>query len=379
MSEEQRTTFTVSETEGRTVIAPRGDWLARTLDRVEAQVREFEAGVDPASVTIDLSGVAKIDTAGAYLLGRVLKTAPDPDADVHFSGEHPTARRLIALTQTVAAPKAERERSFLGLYQLFDRAGRGLETMGRDVVGSLAFFGETLAAAGRGIAQPHKIRWAAAFHVMEQAGVNALPIIGTLSFFLGAVVAYIGANLLSQFGASVFAVELVGFAILREFAVVITAILLAGRSDSAFTAQIGSMRMQQEIDAMRVLGLDPFDALVLPRVIACLVMAPVLAFAAVCTGLLGGMMVLWSSLGITPGFFIARMQDTITVSHLWVGLSKAPVFAIVIAVIGCRQGLTVGNDVESLGHNVTSSVVQSIFAVIVIDALFAMAYLELDI
>jgi phospholipid/cholesterol/gamma-HCH transport system permease protein len=209
--------------------------------------------------------------------------------------------------------------------------------------------------------------------------VNALPIIAVLAFFIGAVVAYIGANLLETFGASVFTVELVGIAVLREFGVVITAIMLAGRSDSAFTAAIGSMKMQQEIDAMKVIGLDPYEVLVLPRVIACIVMAPLLTFAAMLSGIFGGMMVSWSALDISPSFFILRMQDTLDWTHFMVGLSKAPVFGLVVAIIGCRQGMKVGGDVESLGSRVTASVVQSIFAVIVIDALFAMMYLELDI
>jgi phospholipid/cholesterol/gamma-HCH transport system permease protein len=215
--------------------------------------------------------------------------------------------------------------------------------------------------------------------VMEEAGVNALPIVVVLTFFIGAVVAFMGANLLETFGASVFTVELVGIAVLREFGVLITAIMLAGRSDSAFTAAIGSMKMQQEIDAMRVLGLDPYEALVVPRVIACVFMAPLLTFGAMMAGIFGGMMVSWATLDISPGFFITRMHETIDWSHFWVGMSKAPVFGLVIAIIGCKQGMQVGGDVESLGRRVTASVVQSIFMVIVIDAIFAMMYLELDI
>ncbi len=379
MAEGQAIALDVSEQDGRTVVRPSGDWLARTLDGVDAELRGLAERADPATIAIDLSRLGRIDTAGAFVLGRVLIRSAEPDADAHFLGDHPSARRLMTLARerTVAGPPPAGVGT--GFYELFERAGRGLERAWLDFVDSLAFFGEILAAAARGIARPDRVRWPAVFHVMETAGVNALPIIGTLSFFIGAVVAYLGANLLRDFGASVFAVELVAFAVLREFAVLITAIMLAGRSDSAFTAQIGAMRMQQEVDAMRTLGLDPFDVLVLPRVIACLVMTPVLTFGAMMMGLLGGMAVLWSVLDVTPGFFIARMQETIPIQHFWVGLSKAPVFAIVIAVVGCRQGLTVGHDVESLGHNVTASVVQSIFAVIVIDAIFAMVYLELGI
>jgi phospholipid/cholesterol/gamma-HCH transport system permease protein len=380
MSDYRAIGIEVTEREGRTVLLPRGDWLARSLGAVDAEMRRIADSCSPDRVEIDVSSLGRIDTAGAFVLSRVFGTAvPEGGYDARVRGEHPSARRLIALTRERAAPPAARPAHGPGLYELFERAGRGLIGMGVELRESMAFFGEILVALGRAALRPHKVRWAAVFHVMEQAGVNALPVIGTLSFFIGAVVAYLGANLLQQFGASVFAVELVGFAVLREFAVVITAILLAGRSDSAFTAQIGAMRMQQEIDAMRTLGLDPMDVLVLPRVIACVAMTPILTFAAMLTGILGGIVVVWSVLGVSPGFFLARMQDAIEIKHFWAGMAKAPVFAMVIAIIGCRQGMLVGNDVESLGHNVTASVVQSIFAVIVIDALFAMAYLELGI
>jgi phospholipid/cholesterol/gamma-HCH transport system permease protein len=368
----------VSEQDGRAVISPRGDWLARTIDRVDGEIRRVASAFPPDRLSIDVSGLGRIDTAGAYVLCRTLGGAVVED-EPRVLGTHPSARRLIALAGRRTAPGPAEPKRGAGLYELFDRAGRGLFKAGGDAMGSLAFFGEVIVAAGRGFAHPHRIRWASVFHVMETAGVNALPIICTLSFFIGAVVAYLGANLLGQVGLSPFAVELVGYSVLREFGAVITAILLAGRSDSAFTAQIGAMRMQQEVDAMRTLGLDPFDVLVLPRVIACVVMAPLLTFAGMMAGLFGGMVVLWSVLGVEPGFFIQRMQDVIAVKHLWAGLAKAPVFALVIAIVGCRKGLEVGNDVESLGHNVTASVVQSIFAVIVIDAVFAMAYLELGI
>jgi phospholipid/cholesterol/gamma-HCH transport system permease protein len=369
----------VSEQDGRTVLRPAGDWLVRTLNGVDAELRQVADRVDPNAITIDLTRLGRIDTAGAFVLGRTLARCNEPNSDAHFIGDHPSARELIGLTRERAAPCPPLPRRGPGVYELLERTGRGLAHVWLDFVETLAFFGETLTAAGRAIAHPRRVRWPAVFHVMEQAGVNALPVICTLSFFIGAVVAYLGANQLKQFGASVFAVELVGVAVLREFAVVITAVILAGRSDSAFTAQIGAMRMQQEVDAMRTLGLDPFDVLVLPRTMACLAMAPVLTFAAMMTGILGGMIVLWSTLNITPGAFLARMQDTVPVQHLWAGLSKAPVFALVIAIIGCRQGLSVGSDVESLGRKVTSSVVQSIFAVIVIDAIFAMTYMELGV
>ncbi len=327
---------------------------------------------------VDVSDLGQLDTAGAHMLA-VLTGGPTAAPASHVRGDHPSAAQLVALVAGAPDHGHAPEPLGPGLVRLFERTGRGLAAAWRDFVATMSFLGEMLIVLARSLTGRARIRWAPMFHVMEEAGVNALPIVATLSFFIGATVAYLGATLLAQFGAAVFSVELVAFAVLREFGVLITAIMLAGRSDSAFTAQIGSMRMQQEIDAMRVLGLDPMEALVVPRVLACVLMTPLLAFGAMMMGLFGGMMVLWATLDITPGFFIARMYSEIPATHFWVGMVKAPVFALVIAVVGCRHGLLVGGDVESLGRHVTAAVVQSIFAVIVIDAVFAMVFLELGI
>ena len=199
------------------------------------------------------------------------------------------------------------------------------------------------------------------------------------SFFIGAVVGLLGANMLRQFGAEVFAVELIGIAVLREFNIIITAVLLAGRSASSFAAELGSMKMNQEIDAMQVMGVDPFEALVLPRFLALLLTIPLLTFVATLAGLFGGMIVVWSVLDLSPSFFLERIIDNVGATHFWVGMSKAPVMAAVIAGIGCRQGLEVGGDVESLGRRVTAAVVHAIFAIITLDAAFALLFMHLDI
>ena len=199
------------------------------------------------------------------------------------------------------------------------------------------------------------------------------------SFFIGAVVGLLGANMLRQFGAEVFAVELIGIAVLREFNIIITAVLLAGRSASSFAAELGSMKMNQEIDAMQVMGVDPFEALVLPRFVALLMTIPLLTFVATLAGLFGGLVVVWSVLHLGPTFFLQRIVDNVGAVHFWVGMSKAPVMAIVIAGIGCRQGLEVGGDVESLGRRVTAAVVHAIFAIIMIDAAFALVFMKLNI
>ena len=200
------------------------------------------------------------------------------------------------------------------------------------------------------------------------------------NFFIGAVIAFLGANLLTQFGAGVFTVQLVAVATLRELAVLITAILLAGRSASSFAAEIGSMRMNQEVDAMQVMGVNPFQALVIPRLAAMLVMLPLLTFIGMVAGMFGGMLVTWSELGYGPAFFLQRVsEDPKMGQELMVGMIKAPVFAVVVAAIGCRQGMAVAGDVDSLGRRVTAAVVQAIFAIIFLDAVFAMMFLELNL
>ncbi|MBI1263117.1 MAG: MlaE family lipid ABC transporter permease subunit [Alphaproteobacteria bacterium] len=364
---------------GRLILAPQGDWVVQTIARLDAPLRKIETDSDPGSLAVDLTQLGRIDTAGAYLLGRTLGLCSGAGEDDVFIGDHPVARRLITEIRSRnvrCEPEPELDRSLIAVMA---RIGAGAHGAWQETVESCAFLGRTIMTAL--VVAPNPARWRVTAMVaqMESVGVNALPIIAVLSLFIGAVVAFMGANLLEVFGFSVFTVDLVGLAVLREFAVVITAILLAGRSASAFTASIGSMKMQQEVDAMKVMGLDPYEVLVLPRLVACVIMTPLLTLAAMLSGLFGGMLVSWMALDISPLQFVVRLQDAVPIQHMFVGLSKAPVFGLVIAIIGCRHGLKVGGDVESLGASVTTAVVQAIFAVILIDALFAMLYLELDI
>lgn len=369
----------VREEAGKTVIEAHGDWTVDTIGRVDATLRDVEARVTPDNLVIDLRALGRIDTAGAYILGRVSRACIDPDAELQFIGDHAIARSLISEVCRRTETCDHVEETGYGFLRAMGRIGAGLEAAWVEGIDTLAFLGKTLTTGARTLIQPWRFRLTPTIWAMEEVGVNAMPIVATLSFFIGAVVAFMGANLLESLGMQVFTVELVGISVLREFGVLITAIMLAGRSDSAFTAQIGSMKMQQEVDAMRVLGLDPFEALVLPRVVACVLMAPLLTFGAMISGIFGGMLVAWSAQEISPALFITRLHDQLDWSHFWVGMSKAPVFGVVIAIIGCRQGMQVGGDVESLGRRVTASVVQSIFTVIVLEALFAMMYLELGI
>jgi phospholipid/cholesterol/gamma-HCH transport system permease protein len=366
--------FRLLDAEGGLKAELTGDWTSRTMggaaDRLRSELANRHAKI------VDMTQMGRCDTSGAYAIVRAAENAGAADAQIKA---RPETQRLIDLVSRVKEDEVAPPPQPSLWNRFLVRLGRGITNLGVEGYETLAFNGRILAAMGRLIANPKKFRWAPFVALAERAGLDALPIVSVTSFFIGAVVGLLGAHMLSQFGAQVFAVELIGIAVLREFAIIITAVLLAGRSASSFAAEIGSMKMNQEIDAMRVMGVDPFEALVLPRFMALLFTIPLLTFVAALAGLLGGMCVTWAVLGISPDFFMARVVDQVGVSHFWVGLSKAPVMAIVIAGIGCRQGMEVGGDVESLGRRVTAAVVHAIFSIIMIDAVFALVYMEANL
>lgn len=370
--------FDFREDERAPVLALRGDWTVDTIAGLETSLRDIAERLRPGAV-VDVAALGRIDVAGAYLIDRTLRESPAGEQErVAVRGKHAQALSLLAAARKAAsapAPEPERTKGFKGF---LESVGQAIVGIGQEIVESMDVLGETLVMSWRLIQKPRRIRWVSIVHVMEVAGLRALPIVLILSFFLGMVVAYLGARILRDFGATVFTIDLVAFSVLREFAVLISAILLAGRSGSAFTAEIGAMKMRQEIDAMRVIGIEPMEALVVPRVWAMVIMTPILAFAGMMAGLFGGIVVCWVALDISPAMFLGRMAETVPEQHFWVGMAKAPAFAIAVGVIACKQGLSVGDDVASLGNRVTSSVVQSIFVVILLDALFALWFLEMD-
>jgi|CXWL01.1.fsa_nt_gi phospholipid/cholesterol/gamma-HCH transport system permease protein len=370
--------FDLVEGDRAPVLALRGDWTVDTIAGLEADLRALSERLLPG-VVVDVGKLGRLDVAGAYLIDRTFREAPAGEhARIAVRGEHGNAKRLLEAARKSAVPTAPPPDHPVGFVGLLEQIGRAVGATGEEIMETVSFLGETLAVLARLIVRPSRIRWISVVRIMELAGLNALPIVALLAFFIGLVVAYLGARILGDFGASVFTIELVAFSMLREFGVVITAVLLAGRTDSAFTAEIGAMKMRQEIDAMRVMGIDPMEALVAPRVIAMMVMTPILTFGAMMAGLFGGLLVAWGELGVSPAMYFTRISDAVPEQHFWVGMSKAPAFALVLAVIGCKQGLSVGGDVGSLGQRVTSSVVQAIFMVILLDAVFALWFLEMD-
>ena len=370
---DQTADFSVTDDDGEPVATLRGEWTGACLGSAGTDLASQLAG--RKDLRFDLSGVRRMDTAGAYAVVRAAKGDIDPTR-VHA---RPETVRLLELVIGAARLKPAGKPPPRGFHEMTIRIGRGVVNLSHEMFETMAFTGHLLVVLVRSIINPRRVRWAACVSLAERAGLDAVPIVATTSFFIGAVVGLLGANTLRQFGAEVFAVELIGIAVLREFNIIITAVLLAGRSASSFAAEIGSMKMNQEIDAMKVLGVDPFEALVFPRFAALLMTIPLLTFVATLAGLFGGMVITWSVLGLGPTFFLQRIVDNVGVTQFWIGMSKAPVMAAVIAGIGCRQGLEVGGDVESLGRRVTAAVVHAIFAIIMLDAAFALLYMELDL
>ena len=350
-----------------------GDWTTACLGRAGVRLAAARQGERPAQ--LDLTALGRFDTAGAQAL---VRGAGVTSKDESLSGR-PDVQRLVALVEHSMPEPVKAPRRIDPFYSFLIRVGRGVSNLGSEFIHTFAFYGQLLIALFHTLRDPRRIRMAPTVSLMERAGLDALPIIASTNFFVGATLAFLGANLLAQFGAQIFTVEMIGVGMLREFGVLVTAIILAGRSGSSFAAELGAMRMNQEVDAIQVLGVDPFEALVLPRFVAMLVMTPLLTFVAMVAGLIGGVLVIWAVLDLSPAFFFQRLLENVGVTHFWIGMVKAPVFAVVIASIGCRQGLEVGGDVEQLGRRVTTAVVQALFAIIILDALFALLFLQLNL
>ena len=355
-----------------------GDWTARHLGAIDADLRAFEDDSVGRDILIDISDVKRLDTAGAMVFERMIAACGQRTHQSKIVGASEAHERLLENVRPHVAPCEIAPASRNAFVMMVNRLGRGVIEGYYTAIEILNFIGLTLSTLVRVLREPRRLRMTSIVYHMEEAGIDAMPIVGLMSFLIGAVVAFMGAKILRLFNAEVFTVELVGISVLREFGVLLSAILVAGRSGSAFTAAIGTMKIREEIDALRALGLDPIEVLVLPRTIALIIFMPILAFMAAILGVIGGGVVAATAMEISPVFFVGRLQDTIALSNFWVGIIKAPFFAFVIAIIGCYQGMEVAGSSESLGQRTTLSVVQSLFVVIILDAFFAMFFLEID-
>lgn len=339
-----------------------------TIARVGSTQRIIDDAADP--LTIDLGGVERMDTVGAWLIHRTVR-----DRGAKLVGASDDVRDLLRQVSeadhpTKVFPDSERK----GFVRALDELGDWVVGAGHTFVGLLGFFGATLIGFWSVATHPKRFRANAVIQQFDQVGVRALGIIGLMSFLIGIVIGQQGAVQLQQFGAEVYTINLIGRITVRELGTLMTAIMVAGRSGSAFAAQIGTMKITEEIDAMRTIGVSPVEALVTPRMLASLVTMPLLAFYAMIMSLLGGGIFCWISLGIPPLTFIQRIQEVVPITDLWVGLIKAPVFGFIIALTGCYQGMLVEGNSEEVGTRTTNAVVQSIFMVIVLDAVFAVFF-----
>ncbi len=367
------------EADGSTTIRISGAWTLAYFATIEQSIQKVRTNL-PEQARLDLDRLSTLDTAGAGLLAVLLGPNRLQTSLAAMSGLPPERLALLrtvscAVHAILAQPPVPP--SSFGFIDLLGRIGKSMATIGCQVRVLLGFIGQTLETLARSLFHPRCWRFNELVQQLEQTTLDALPIVILLSLMVGAVIAFLGATVLKSYGAGVFTVDLVSYAFLREFGVLLAAILLAGRTASAFTAQIGAMQAHEEIDAMRTLGLDPIEVLVLPRVLALILGLPMLTFLAMIAGIAGGALVSIFSLGYSPAMFLSMLHSDTPLRFFWVGLSKAPIFAFMIGIIGCLEGFKVTGSAESVGERTTSSVVQAIFVVILVDALAALFFMEM--
>lgn len=343
------------------VLAFSGAWvvcsIGRMIERLQRQCAEAGAARsvpgDAPVVCLNLAAVTRLDAAGAQLLCRAAGGLAAAGAHVRWHVPDPGQSMLLDRVRAIDISAVPRERRISPVLRALHAIGGSIVEeleQARAIIGFLGMFLVSLAAAS---IRPWRLRWVSIAHHMEETGVQAVPIVALLTFLIGLVTAYMGSEQFARFGAQVFVVNLIEVSTLRELGVLLTALIVAGRSGSSFTAQIGSMVANEEVDAMRSMGLDPMEVLVVPRVVALLLMLPVLTFIADFMGVLGGGIASWLSLGISPGAFAVRFQEITRLTNFVTGLIKAPFFALIIGIVGCFQGFRVTGSAESVGRLTT--------------------------
>lgn len=352
-----------------------GAWIVRGIARLEQQLTRF-AWPETGNLVLDCTALSALDTSGAWLLQRTVRELEQRGRQVTITGLRP---EFITLLQLVASCAMVPPSAQPAPPNLLIRIGRQSWQSWLNLSGMLAFIGETASILLYSCIQPRRIRWRAILHNLQNAGFEALPIVGLLSLLMGLVIAYQGADQLQRFGANIFIADLVGLSMLRELSPMLTAIIVAGRSGSAYAAEIGTMKVTEEIDALRTIGVGPTELLVLPKLLALVIALPLLTVFADITGVLGGMIMARSKLDVSFDIFLDRLGDAVSLSSFLTGIGKAPVFAAIIALVGCYQGFQVTGSADSVGRQTTVSVVQAIFLVILFDALFSIVFNWLNI
>ncbi|PEQ13942.1 ABC transporter permease [Novosphingobium sp. PC22D] len=353
---------------GGATLALRGPLRVYSLGRLDAELDAIESGYD----RVDLSEVTDIDTTGAWLVDRLAR-----EHEAEIVGESEQARRLLKAVASVRADEPEFEPPPNLLMRTLGEIGDLILNWGRGIVDILSFLGALIVSFGTLTRHPGRMRWTAMVHHMQYIGINSLWIIGLMSFLIGIVIAQQGAAQLAQFGAEIYTINLTGRLSMRELGILMTSIMVAGRSGSAFAAQIGTMKLTEEVDAMRTIGVSPMETLVVPRVAASMIMLPLLGFYSAVIAIVGGAFISNFALDIPFLTFIQRTQEVVPITDVWVGLIKAPVFALIVALAGCYHGMQVKSNAEEVGLRTTQSVVTAIFTVIVLDAFFAIFFTKI--
>ncbi|ESZ36484.1 ABC transporter permease [Mesorhizobium sp. L2C066B000] len=357
-----------------------GIWTTTTVALIDAEMRKIEQRKGLQTLALDLSHIEKMDTAGAWLIDRLVSVFEKKGVEIKMQGQSDVASILLgAVGEAVRRePESRGVRRPNIILRGLEAVGRRIYEMRDDFLASMNILGATIGGAQMKLGRGHAINPAAIFNQIDRMGVGAIPVVVLMSAIVGAIVAQQGAYQLNYFGANIFVVDLVGVLILRELGVLMTAIMIAGRSGSAITAEIGSMKMREEVDALKVIGLNPIGVLVFPRLVALVIALPCLTIVANFAALGGGILAAWLYSGIAPTAFIDRLRGAIDISTIFAGLIKAPFMAMIIGTIASVEGMKVGGSAESLGLHVTASVVKSIFVVIILDGLFAIFYASIE-
>ena len=355
-----------------------GHWTIDSTPILENQVASLLSKVGNVDrAVLDLGGIDRLDTSGAWLIDRTRADLGRSGIDAWVENLRPEYEILLTEAHFRSFPAQVRKHRFDSTKLLAD-IGESIVNVGRDFIQSVSLLGEVVVAALKMVASPSRFRGAALVSHMETFAFRGVPIVALINFLVGAIIAQRGVYELQRFGATAYAVELISILTLRELGLLLTAIMIAGRSGSAITAELGSMKMREEIDALQVMGMRPVEVLIVPRLIALMLSLPLLTVIADLTALFGGLLVAWGYGGISPASFITGLRNSVELSDFFVGLIKAPFMALVIGLIASVEGLTVEGSAESLGRKVTASVVKSIFIVIVIDGIFAMFFSAID-
>ena len=346
-----------------------GNWTTEHAARLEQLARK-----PPAADTIDISAVERLDTFGAWAMERLTRASGEAGRSIRLVDVPEHYRDLLDEVHGALRTPATQRREQRGPIVRLDRIGRATVAAVVDLGNILAMAGALTLAFLRGVASPRRFRLTSIVHHLDRVGWQAIGIILLITFLIGAIISQQGIFNFRRFGAEDYVVNLVGILVLREIGVLIVAIMVAGRSGSSYTAELGSMKMREEIDALRTMGLDPVEILILPRIIALVVALPVLTFLGSMAALAGGELVAWFYGGMSPHIFLSRLRDAVSIHDFWIGMIKAPVMALVIGIVAASEGLKVQGSAESLGIQTTASVVKSIFLVIVLDGVFAIFF-----